>query len=182
VFSQVQRILAVILAITLGLVACGGENATVKEHFTKGNELAGAGEYDKAIEEYKAALQAEPNNVSVLTNLGVAYYNTGQLDQAVTQYQTALENAPNDADIHSNLAAAYVQQGKLDEAQAEYERAVELQPDLAPAHFGLGVVYSNQGANDEAIQAFEKFLEFDTGNDPIASEQAQQYLNQLRGQ
>jgi tetratricopeptide (TPR) repeat protein len=180
--KRVQRILALVLATTLGLAACGGGDAAVKEHFASGNELARTGEFDKAIDEYKAALQEEPNNVSVLTNLGVAYYNTGQLDEAIAQYEKALETAPDDADIHSNLAAAYVQQEELDEALSEYQRAIELQPDLEQAHYGLGVVYMQQGKNDEAVQAFEKFAEFDSGNDPRASEQAQQYLKELKGQ
>lgn len=180
--KRVQSILTLVLAIALGLAACGGENAAVKGHFEQGNELARSGDYDKAIEEYKAALQEKPNNVSVLTNLGVAYYNIGQLDQAIAQYQAALKTAPNDADIHSNLAAAYVQQGKLDQALAEYQRAIELKPDLAQAHYGLGVIYGQQGKTDEAIEAFNKFVEFDPGTDPIASEQAQQYLKDLGGQ
>jgi tetratricopeptide (TPR) repeat protein len=180
--KHVRGMLLLVLATTLSLAACGGGSTAVKEHFTNGNELAQAGQFDKAIEEYQAALQAEPDNVSALTNLGVAYYNTGQLDQAVAQYQAALKIAPNDADIHSNLAAAYVQQNNLDEALAEYQRAVELQPDLAQAHYGLGVIYSQQGQKDKAIQEFEKFVEFDPGTDPIASEQAQQFLKELKGQ
>jgi tetratricopeptide (TPR) repeat protein len=180
--KRASIILALLLTASLGLAACGGSSAEVKEHFAKGNELAHAGEYEKAIGEYTAALEKEPNNVSVLTNLGVAYYNNGQLDQAIAQYQKALETAPNDADIHSNLAAAYVQQGKFDQALAEYQKAIELEPKLAQAHYGLGVIYEQQGKNQEAIQAFEKFLEYDPGNDPIASDQAQQYLTELKGQ
>jgi Flp pilus assembly protein TadD len=172
----------VALLAMLSMAACGGAKTSVKEHFDKGNELAQAGEFDKAIEEYQAVLQEEPNNVSALTNMGVAYYNTGQLDQAIAQYQKALESAPNDADIHSNLAAAYVQKNQLDQALAEYQKAVELKPDLAEAHFGLGVVYIQLGQNEKAIQAFEKFLELDSGKDPIASDQAHQYLQQLKGQ
>jgi tetratricopeptide (TPR) repeat protein len=180
--KSAQGILALILIATLGLVACGGQSPSVTDHFAKGNELTGAGDYEKAVEEYQAALQEEPDNVSVLTNLGVAYYNMDRWDDAVAQYEAALKIAPNDADIHSNLGAAYVRKKELDKALTEYERAIELQPDLAQAHYGLGVVYMQQNMNDEAIGAFEKFLELDTGDDPIASQQALQILNELKGQ
>lgn len=151
------------------------------EHFRQGNEYAQQGQFEQAIVEYQAVLAAEPENVSAMTNLGVAYYNTGQLEQAIAQYKEALQIAPNDADIHSNLAAAHVQVGDLDMALQEYQRAVELEPDLAQAHFGLGVVYIELGENDKAIEAFERFQELDSGQDPMATDLAQQYLEQLKG-
>lgn len=187
-----KTLLGMALLLTWALVGCGAESMSTEEHFKKGNEFAQAGEFDKAIAEYQAVLKADPNNVSALTNLGVVYYNAGDLDQAIAQYQKALQIAPNDADIHSNLAAAYVQKAQLgqgqpdqtlmDKALQEYQKAVELKPDLAEAHFGLGVIYVTLGENDKAIAAFEKFQQVDKGTDKIATEQAAQYLKQLKGQ
>jgi superkiller protein 3 len=173
------------LSLVLALAACGGQatgTPSVTERFEQGNEYARQGDFEQAITEYEAVLEAEPDNVSAMTNLGVALYNVGRLDEAVAQYQDALEIAPNDADIHSNLGAAYVQKGQLQDALVEYEQAVDLQPDLAQAHFGLGVIYVELARNDEAIAAFERFLELDEGQDSMASDLAQQYLQQLRGQ
>lgn len=167
--------------------ACGRATPTapslsVEERFKKANEFAQQGEFQKAIAEYEAILQEDPDNVSVLTNLGVAYYQVGQLDNAIAWYQKALSLAPKDADIHSNLAAAYVQSNQLDKALGEYLTAVQLNPNLAEAHFGLGVVYLQQGDKDKAIEAFEQFQALDTGLDPRASDQARQYLQQLKGE
>jgi tetratricopeptide (TPR) repeat protein len=155
---------------------------TAEDFFKQGNEFIQAGELEKAVEEYKKALEIDADNVDVLTNLGVVYYNLGQLDEAVLHYSRAIESAPGDADIHSNLAAAYVQMDQLDRALEEYLTALDLNPDLAEATCGLGVVYLQQGEVDKAIQAFEKFQELDTGRDPMASTQAEQYLQQLRGE
>jgi serine/threonine protein kinase len=155
---------------------------TAEDHFRQGNEFIQAGELEKAVEEYKKALEIDADNVDVLTNLGVVYYNLGQLDEAVLYYSRAIESAPGDADIHSNLAAAYVQMNQLDRALDEYLTAMDLNPDLAEAAFGLGVVYLQQGEVEKAIQAFEKFQELDTGRDSMASAQAEQYLQQLKGE
>jgi tetratricopeptide (TPR) repeat protein len=152
------------------------------DHFQRGNELIQAGELEGAASEYQQALELDPEYVDALANLGVVYYNLGQLDQAAEQYLKAIEVAPDDADIRSNLAAAYVQMGQLDSALEQYLKAVELSPDLAEAHFGLGVIYVQLGEKDEAIQAFERFQELDTGRDTMASSQAEQYLEQLKGQ
>lgn len=200
-----QAFLLTALLLAVALAGCGKPTATpstegpyrvdealpAEEHFKKGNEFAQAGEFDKAIAEYQAVLKAEPNNTSALTNLGVVYYSLGNLDQAIAQYQKAIQIAPNDADIHSNLAAAYVQKAQmgqaqpdrslLDKALQEYQTAVQLKPDLAEAYFGLGVIYVTLGENDRAIAAFEKFQQVDKGTDKIATEQAAQYLKQLKG-
>jgi Flp pilus assembly protein TadD len=167
--------------VALVLTTCGDTNS-IEEHFEKGNEYAQAGEFDKAVTEFEAVLQEDSKNVSAMSNLGVGYYNLGRLDEAIEQYQKAVELAPEDADIHSNLAAAFVQKGQLDKALEQYQTAVTLNPELAEAHYGLGVVYRQIGKIDEAIGAFESFQELDTGTDPMASDLAKQFLEQLRGQ
>jgi Flp pilus assembly protein TadD len=155
---------------------------TAEEWFEAGNRHAQAGEFQEAIAAYQSALELRPDYVSAMSNLGVAYYNNGQLEEAVAVYQKALEIAPEDAAAHSNLAAAYVQLGQLQEALAAYTRAVELEPALSQAYFGLGVVYMQMGQTEDAIQAFESFQKHDTGEDAMATTQAEQYLDQLRGQ
>jgi len=167
----------------------GPEPISAEEHFRQGNEFSQAAEFEQAAEEYRKVLELEPQNVDAMTNLGVAYYNLGKLDEAVEQYRKALTIAPSDADIHSNLAAAYVQKyqlsgasEQLDQALAEYQTAVGLTPDLPEAHFGLGAVYLLLGRNKDALQAFETFLDLDTGKDPVATDNAKEYIKQLRGQ
>jgi tetratricopeptide (TPR) repeat protein len=184
--------LIVLSLLALALAGCGIPEPTAaptattaltaEEHFLQGNTYAQNGQFEEAIAEYLAVLEIEPDHVSAMTNLGVAYYNTGQLEEAIAQYKEALDIAPDDADIHSNLAAAYVQVGDLDTALQEYQRAVELAPDLAQAHFGLGVVYAELNDTERAIEAFEQFQAVDSGQDPTATELARQYLEQLKGQ
>ncbi|MCL7452641.1 MAG: tetratricopeptide repeat protein [Anaerolineae bacterium] len=189
--GRVVLIVAVLLSSLLA--ACGAEQPSpaaptagasqaADEHFQKGNELFDQGKFEEAIDEYGAALEEDPDNVSVLVNLGVAYYNSGELDQAVEKYNRALELAPDDADIHSNLGAAYVQQQDLQAGLEEYQRAIELDPNLAQAYFGLGVIHDGLGQPEDAIAAFEKFQELDAGQDAFASDLAQQYLERLKGQ
>jgi tetratricopeptide (TPR) repeat protein len=176
------------LLIMLSLSMCGKEEPA-EEHFKRGNELSLSGEFEEAVAEYEQALEIEPENVDLMSNLGVAYYNLGQLDKAIDQYSRAIEIAPNDADIRSNLAAAYVQKhqtsgalDQLDRALEEYQKAVQLEPTLAQAFFGLGVVYALFSRNDDAIQAFEEFQRLDTGQDSQATSNAEEYLKLLRGQ
>jgi tetratricopeptide (TPR) repeat protein len=91
-----------------------------------------------------------------------------------------------------NLAAVYIQQAAqgggqpdpelLNQAIDQLNQALELSPDSAEPYFGLGVAYAALNQPQEAIAAFELFLENDTGNDPRAREEAERYLQLLRGQ
>lgn len=171
----------VVMTLMFLLSACG-DGVSAEEHFQKGNEFTEAQEYDKAIVEFEAALNEDPEHISAMVNLGVVYYQVGRLDEAIEQYQKAIELKPEDADSHSNLAAAYVQKDQLQKALEEYQRAVDLDPELAEPNFGLGVVYFKLGRAEEAVQAFERFQELDTGKDQTATDQAEQYLQLLRGQ
>jgi Flp pilus assembly protein TadD len=185
---QIQPGMAFLAALLiLALAACGvpeptAKGPSVEALFQKGNQFAQSGEFEPAIGEYLAVLELEPDNVSAMTNLGVAYYSTGQLEEAIKQYENAQKLAPEDADIRSNLAAAYVQMGQFEDALEQYRKAVELKPDLAEAHFGLGVVFLQLGQMEDAIEAFVAFQDHDSGKDSIATDQAEQYLQQLRGQ
>lgn len=199
--DKIRSTLLVGLVLMLALTTCGTATpaeepglsaealASAEEYFRQGNELSQAGDFAKAAEAYETALEFAPDDVDAMSNLGVAYYSLGELDRAIEQYTKAIELAPNDADIHSNLAAAYVQKhqtsgapDQLDKALEEYQKAVELNPNLAQAFFGLGVVNAVLGQNDAAIEAFERFQELDTGQDPMATSNADEYLKKLRGQ
>ena len=179
-------ILLVVLLSLLVLAACGDPT---QGHLKAGNNFTTAGQYAEAVEEYEAALELDPDNVDVMTNLGVAYYQLGQPSMAVDMYNKAIAIAPEDADIRSNLAASYVQQYEpdgttepLDMALEQYQKAVELEPDLPEAHYGLGAVYMLLGQTESAITSFERFQELDKGTDPQATENAQAILQQLIGQ
>ena len=184
-----RRATLLLLIGLLGLVALTGCGPTATGHFEKGNEFYEAMQFEEAAVEYEKALELEPENVDVMSNLGVTYYRLGKLDEAVEVYNKAIVIAPEDADIRSNLAAAYVQkQGPdggteyLNMALEQYQKAIELAPDLAEAHYGAGTVYALLNQIDEAIQEFETFQELDTGTDQRATENARAILEQLRGQ
>ena len=181
---------AILLLIgLLGLLALAGCGPEAKGHFQEGNEYYEAKQFAEAAEEYEKALELDPDNIDVMSNLGATYYSLGKLDEAIEIYTRAITIAPEDAGIRSNLAAAYVQkQGPdggtdyLEMALEQYLEAIELAPDLAEAHYGVGTVYALMQRVDEAIKAFETFQEVDKGTDPRATENAQAILKQLRGQ
>ncbi len=160
--------------------------------FELGNTYVRTGEWAKAVQAYRKAIELDPNYQTAYANLGVVYYQQGQFDLAASQYEKALELDPNDGEVAYNLGALYLQQAlatggapdldRLNQAIAQLEYVQALDPDLAEPYFGLGVAYTVLERRADAIQAFETFLARDTGQDPRASQEAQRYLQDLREQ
>lgn len=100
------------------------------------NDLYGLGElnydikdYDKAIKFYNQALEYEPDDADILTNLGLAHVCKQEYGKAIQLYKKALEFEPDDAIIWDNLGLAHEYNGDYEKAKDAYQKAFELDPD-----------------------------------------------------
>lgn len=124
-----------------------------------GIELAKKGDYDKAIEQYREAIKAEPAYVESYVNLGNALKATGHTKEALKQYQEALTFKPDYTDALVSIANIMAEQGQGDAAAGEYSRVLDFNPDDPRAHFSLGYLLAKQGKVDEAVTHFERAIE-----------------------
>jgi tetratricopeptide (TPR) repeat protein len=165
---------------------------SAEAQFSLGNSYAQTGQWNQAITAYQEAIELDPSYQAAYANLGVVYYQQGQFDRAATQYEKALELDPDDTEVAYNLGVLYLQQAlggggdidadRLNQAVDQLESVREANPDLAEVYFSLGVAYTFLNQREEAIQAFETFLARDTGQDPRAGQEAQDYLERLRAE
>lgn len=115
--------------------------------------------YDGLVEEYKALLAQDPNNLAVIIALGNAYYNSSRWKEAVTYYGRALKIDPRNSDVRADMATAYRNTGMSDRALAEYRKALEYDPGNQNARYNLGIVYAYDKRNYEAaILVWESLL------------------------
>ncbi len=161
--------------------------------FELGNAYVESGQLEQALTAYQKAIELDPDYQDAYANLGVVYYQLQQFDLATLQYQKALELDPNDGEVAYNLGALYLQHALsndndqpdpdlLNQAVSQLKQAIEMSPDLAEPYFSLGVAYAALNQKEEAIQSFETFVARDSGQDPRASQEAERYLQALRGQ
>jgi len=66
------------------------------------------GEYDRAIEAFRKALELKPDDHAAWYNLGLAYDMKGEYDRAIEAFRKALELKPDDHDAWYNLGLAYL--------------------------------------------------------------------------
>lgn len=128
-------------------------------HNNLGEAYKSRGEFEKAAEQYQAALRFDPDLSEARNNLANILIVKGQSDRAISEYQKALTLKPESADGHYNLGLAYDAKGQFDKAIAEYQAALKLKPDYPEAHNNLGTTYGSQGLFERAIAEFRTAVE-----------------------
>ncbi len=122
------------------------------------------GEFEKAIIEYKKALEINPDFPAVLNNLGVCYGRLKMYADAERAFKSALSINPRDAYAMNNLAVMYMENGRMEKARAAAERAIDFEPNYVNALITLGAVYATMRDIGKAKKSFERVLELDPGN------------------
>jgi len=90
------------------------------------------GQSDPARRLYRKALDLQPNEPSVLSNLGMSYVLQGDLKTAETYLRDAANQPGADSRVRQNLALVVGLQGRFDEAQQIASR--ELSPQQVEAN------------------------------------------------
>ena len=90
------------------------------------------GRSNEARQRYRDALDAQPNEPSVLSNLGMSYVLTGDLRTAETYLKQAAAQPAADSRVRQNLALVVGLQGRFAEADQIARR--ELSPQQAEAN------------------------------------------------
>src|SRR6516225_10727082 len=88
------------------------------------------GQWERAAEYYREALQRRPQNPPIWVQYGHVLKESGHLAEAERAYRTALAYDPRNADSHLQLGHVLKVQGKKEEAQAAYLRALSIDPSL----------------------------------------------------
>jgi len=186
-----RRILALILTASATAFAQApaetakkSDKATAYYHYSLGHmyaELAAAygnrGEYfNKAIENYRLAVKADPDASFLTEELSDLYIQAGRLRDAVTETEEVLKQNPNDLNARRMLARIYTrmigdsQGGKVDanmvnKAIEQYQKIVEKAPKDVDSWLMLGRLQKVAQSNTDAEKAFRKALEVDPDNE-----------------
>jgi len=119
----------------------------------------------KAIEEYRAAIEADPTSEYLTAGLAELYAKTGRIRDAVLEAQDILKRDPNNLEAHKLLGRIYLRSlgdspsgngsdSVLKLAIEQYEEIIKLEPDSVDDHLLLGRLY---GRNNDLQKAEAEF-------------------------
>lgn len=129
--------------------------ASQRESAGQAKELFEHGDYRAAEKVLQAMLTSAPNNLYILSNLGVVCFREGtpaKLKQAEEVLLKATTIAPKDAFSQLTLGIVYFSQARYDDSIQSLKRAVELNSKDATTHNYLGLGYSSKGRSQEAAK------------------------------
>jgi tetratricopeptide (TPR) repeat protein len=92
---------------------------TKEEYFEQAVNAFGDDKLDEAIENYRKALEMDPNYQDALHGVGMALFNSGRVDEAITTAKKLIEIDNDDILAHTSLSMFYQAQGRIEEAEKE---------------------------------------------------------------
>ncbi len=129
-----------------------------RQSFDRAMRLLHAGDAVAAAKMCRASLVAAPDNVDLLTLLGVALLDDRQARDAVEPLQQAVALAPRFARARENLGQALMAVGRLDEAVQQLQQAVQLDPQAEAVRMKLAHALALSGRGEEADTIYEQAL------------------------
>jgi tetratricopeptide (TPR) repeat protein len=147
---------------------------------------AGRPDYaNQAVEEYKYALDADPNSAFLQDGLADLYFKIGRIKDAVTAAQDQIKRNPNDIAAHTLLGQVYLrslsdtqggQSGQvLQLAIAEYETIARLKPGDIESELLLGQLYALNHDSAKAEAAFKDAQKIDGDSEDVVLNMARLY-------
>jgi tetratricopeptide (TPR) repeat protein len=121
---------------------------------------------DKALENYRAALEADPRYAIAYSKLAIAYCrlyalhaDPGALELARRNAESGLKLDPNLVNGHIALSAVYDMQGNKQEALNEIGKALVLDPTNPRTLFFQAQIYRRMNRWSEAEQIYRRILD-----------------------
>ncbi len=90
--------------------------------------------YDKSIEAYQKALEINPKNSTVLSNLGQVYNKVGTSSKSLELYQLSIQSNPGHSFSYHNLGVHYYESGDPIRGLENFEIAIKLNPLLTVSY------------------------------------------------
>ena len=142
----------------------------------------------QAIEQYKLALEADPDSVTLEDGLANLYFRLGRIREAVSAAQEQVTKHPNDVDAHTLLGHVYLrslgdgqnpQSGEmLQAAIKEYETIAKLKPNDVETHLLLGQLYGLAHDSAKAETEFKEAQKIDPNSEEVVLSIARLYSEQ----
>jgi len=141
---------------------------------------------NKAIEEYRLAIQNDPGSEFLNAGLAELYAKTGRMRDAVTEAQDIIKRDPNNLQAHELLGRIYLRslgdmqngsqsQTMLKLAIEQYQEIIKLAPNNKDNHLLLGRLYRLNNEMLKAENEFKTAMRLDPGSEEAVTSLAYLY-------
>src|SRR6185437_14432752 len=114
--------------------------------------------FEKGLNEFHAALQADPKFSIARLNEGVAYLNLQKVDEAKAALEDALKQDPKSPNAWYSLGLLAKNMGDAPASIDNFKHVTEIDPNDADIWYFLGTAYVQAKQFPQAIEAFQHAL------------------------
>jgi len=108
-----------------------------------------------AIEQFRAAVRADPKEPDVHFGLGYLLWSQRLYPEAVSEFEAELKNNPNHVQALIYLGDAQMQMNHPEAAEPLLTSAEHIDAGRELAHLDLGILYADAGRKDEALRELQ---------------------------
>jgi Tfp pilus assembly protein PilF len=176
-----RYLLVLVLVLAFGTTGFGQAKANAREeayyHFSKGRLLDDQGQPAQAVEEYQKALEQDPNNSLIYSEMAASYLRNNRLREAVETAQKAIQADNDNVEAHKLLTTVFLQViGRANAQQPpsvdtinaaihEFEEIIRIDPTERQSLLMLGRLYQIKGDRDKAATIYKQFLGVEPGSE-----------------
>ncbi len=133
-------------------------------HVSRGVGLMSAQKYPEANEEFRLAVESDPENITARINYASTFVLLKKYDEAKAQLNELLRRSPNYAKAHQSLGMLAAQLGKDEEAVKHFRTGLAVDKNLADANLVLGDALMRLKKYSEAEAAYLRQTELTPRN------------------
>ncbi len=145
---------------------------------------------NKAMDEYRLAIQSDPSSEYLTSALAELYVKTGRIRDAVLQAQDILKRDPNNLEAHKLLGRIYLRSlgdmpgdsngsdNMLKLAIEQYEQIIKIEPDNVDDHLLLGRLYRLNNDLEKAESELKTAVKLDPNSEEAVTTLALLYTDE----
>ncbi len=115
----------------------------------------------EAVEEFRRALDLNPNSAREHLNYGLALLRAGRTKEGVAEMEKVRSMDRSLPHPYFNLGVVFKREGNVARALREFTQMARLAPDDAVTRYNLGALYKLEGASEKAMAEFETAARLD---------------------
>jgi tetratricopeptide (TPR) repeat protein len=129
----------------------------------------------KALSDFEAAIENDPQRWKAIHNRGVSNAITGEYPQAIKDFSRVLELKPEYGNAWFNRGEILYELGKYQQAIEDYSQTIELEPDDSGAFVSRGHAHFQLRNFADALKDYTQATELDDQNSDVFANRGDAY-------